>query len=155
MARRHDDDAFDENGLLRDGGTARVSMLMKDADAFLVPAVMKDDEGKDVHLESWQRNVLYAHRLGLNDSLDLHRPGPRFCTDAAALEAKEAAYQQMKRELQDAWHPAPAAAASGDDVIRVYTNDREVARRHNTGDAVRDAYLDSVADLTSAWSRNG
>jgi hypothetical protein len=29
----------------------------------------------------------------------------------------------------------------------------EVARLHNTGDAKRDAYLDSVSDLENAWHR--
>jgi len=33
------------------------------------------------------------------------------------------------------------------------TNDREVARIHNTGDARTDAYLDQLHDLTTAWSR--
>jgi hypothetical protein len=32
-------------------------------------------------------------------------------------------------------------------------NDREVARVHNAGDPLRDAYLDGVADLTTAWAR--
>jgi hypothetical protein len=33
------------------------------------------------------------------------------------------------------------------------TNDREIVRVHDTGDAVRDSYLDQVHDLTTAWSR--
>ena len=33
------------------------------------------------------------------------------------------------------------------------TSDREVPRIHNTGDATRDAYLNSVFDLENAWHR--
>ena len=43
------------------------------------------------------------------------------------------------RELTDAWR--------GDH------NHREVPRKHFTGDATRDAFLDQVDDLQTAWSR--
>jgi hypothetical protein len=50
------------------------------------------------------------------------------------------ARDEYVRQLCDAWKSTS-------------TSDREVARVHDTGDAVRDAYLDQVADLTSAWER--
>ena len=46
----------------------------------------------------------------------------------------------MFAELQDAW--------KGNN-----TNDREVARMHNTGDARTDAYLDQKYDLENSWHR--
>ena len=52
------------------------------------------------------------------------------------------ARDEMIQEMTDAWRQ------------RANTSDREVARKHRTGDAVRDAYMDQLADLTTAWSRN-
>ena len=143
---RHDDDddAFDERGLLKDGRTARTRMMMKD----LVPLAL--DDGSTVDVEPWQRDVIVAARHGLADDgqLALHQPGPRYAADQAGLDAKAKAYAEMVRDMCDAWKsPVGPPAGTGN------ANDREVARMHNTGDAVRDAYLDSVADLTSAWSR--
>ena len=81
----------------------------------------------------------------------LHRPGSRHLIAGrkspdhpklAAMSYNRAqAYRDSVTEACDAWK------TNGN------TNDRECARVHNTGDARRDAYLDSVADLTSAWSR--
>ena len=85
-----------------------------------------------------------------NSGLALSRPGARYLTagtrtpDHAALVMRDhlrrEARDQHVADLQDAW--------KGNN-----TNDREVARVHNTGDAVRDSYLDQVHDLTTAWSR--
>jgi hypothetical protein len=136
MTRKLDRDGrpIEDDDVLRDGETVRVPMILRD--------------GSTVDLEDWQRDVIYAHRLGLDDGLDLHRPGPRYCTDEAGLDANAKAYADGVREMCDAWKtPARPPAGPGN------ANDREVARMHDTGDAVRDAYLDSIADLTSAWSR--
>ena len=132
-----DDDTFDENGLLRDGHRSRVPMMLRDADSLtpLQHAVAQD---------------AVARRFGLRDGNDLYAPGPRYCTDAAGLERKARAFAEMCDELQNAWK-TPSVASAGWKTNN--TNDREVARVHDTGDAVRDAYLDYVADLTSAWSR--
>jgi hypothetical protein len=116
---------MDERGLLRDGFRLRTPMMARDG------------------LRDVQRSVAQdavARRFGLRDGSDLHAPGPRYCTDAAGLERKARAYAEMCDELQSAWKTNNM-------------NDREVARLHDTGDPVRDAYLDYVADLTSAWSR--
>jgi hypothetical protein len=79
----------------------------------------------------------------------LHRPGFRYLhagvksVDHAVqavrdLERREA-FADSVVSLQDAW--------------KAGADDREVARVHNTGNPVADAYLDGVADLTTAWSR--
>jgi hypothetical protein len=97
MARHDDDDdAFGPDGLLKDGRRSRVPMLLKD--------------GSTVELEDWQREIIYAHRVGLSDAADLHRPGPRFSTDEAALDAKQAAYLEMVRDLDYRTAPKPPAA---------------------------------------------
>ena len=51
------------------------------------------------------------------------------------------ARDEMIQEMTDAWKQS------------ANTSDREVPRKHSTGDAVRDAYLDSVEDLTTSWAR--
>jgi hypothetical protein len=134
-----DQDPFDQNGLLRDGRRLRVPMMLRDADSLtpLQRAVAED---------------AVARRFGLRHAADLHAPGPRYCTDRAGLERKARAYAEMVEDMTNAWR-TPAAHHGVTDASARKTNDREVARVHNTGDAKRDAYLDYVADLTSAWQR--
>jgi hypothetical protein len=54
-----------------------------------------------------------ARRLGLNDSLDLHRPGPRYC-DQVGLDAKAQAYADDLRQTCDAWKTPPTEDLSGE-----------------------------------------
>jgi hypothetical protein len=85
-----------------------------------------------------------------NSGLALNKPGSRYLTagkhtpDHAALvmcdHQRREARDEYVQQLCDAWK------STG-------TSDREVARVHDTGDAVRDSYLDQVHDLTTAWSR--
>lgn len=117
------DDAFDANGILRDGKTMTVGMLMRDSMTPLRRAVAEEA----------------ARGYGLINAAR-HQPGPCFCTDQVANGARAQAYQDAKRELEGAWK-------------KNSMSDREVARVHDTGDPVRDAYLDQVYDLTTAWSR--
>jgi hypothetical protein len=141
--RQHDtddDDMFDERGLLRDGGRIRVSMMMRDADGLT-------DLQRSVRDATASLRVVDAFG---NSGLALSRPGARYLTagtsttDHAALVMRDhlrrEARDQQVADLQDAW--------KGNN-----TNDREVAREHNTGDAVCDSYLDQIHDLTTAWSR--
>jgi hypothetical protein len=71
----------------------------------------------------------------------LHRPGSRHLVAGAGTvdHMRREARDQYAADLQDGWKNG--------------TSDRKIARIHNTGDAVRDAYLDQVHDLTTAWSR--
>ena len=68
-----DDDAFDENGVLKDGRRIRVPLMMRDGVS-------------DVHAS---RKTPWPAGSDCAVS-DLHAPGPRYCTDRAALDAKEA-----------------------------------------------------------------
>jgi hypothetical protein len=126
----------DDVDILPDGGKLRVPMMLRDADT-LTPMRLAQDA--------------VARRFGLRHALDLHQPGPRFCTDAAANDAKRQAYLDSVRDLTEAWRNPPPSASDAWKTNNM--SDREVARVHNTGDPVRDAYLDQVADLTSAWQR--
>jgi hypothetical protein len=97
---------------------------------------------RDASLSEVQRAVMRdkaARGYGLVDAAR-HPPGPCFCADQVANDAREQAYRNAKREVEAAWKTNNMS-------------DREVARVHDTGDAVRDAYLDQVHDLTTAWSR--
>jgi hypothetical protein len=136
MKRRDDDDE-----VLRDGGTVRVPMMLRD--------------GSTVELEDWQRNVIYAHRFGLDDRLALHKPGQRFCTDQVANDAREEVYQDEKRKLQDAWRqPVGDAAPPPIESRANMTDARSVPRTMSLADAqaIRDAaYEQSVRELTEAW----
>jgi hypothetical protein len=135
-----EDDMFDERGVLRDKRSVRVPMMMR------------DDDG----LTALQRSVRDAtaplrvvDAFG-NSGLALHRPGARYLTagtrttDHAALVMRDhlrrEARDQYVADLEDAW--------KGNN-----TNDREVARIHNTGDARTDAYLDQKYDLENSWQR--
>jgi|SRR6516225_7529600 hypothetical protein len=91
-----------DDDVIADGGVVRVPLMLRD--------------GSTVDLEPWQRDVILGARLGLEDGESLHRPGARFCTDAAANEAVAKAYLQSVRELQDAWRH-PTRDAGRDDPI--------------------------------------
>ena len=118
--------------VLRDGERVRVPMMLRDG-------MLSDSEL--AALPSWQRDHIVAHRFWLNDSLDLHKPGPRYVTDKAALEAKQKAYEDSVVAFAEAWR------TSANDPIR------EAAVPRGTGDARMDAYLESVDDLQNAWKR--
>jgi hypothetical protein len=155
MARRHDDDdEFDDDEVLRDGHRLHVRM-MQDG---LVPVELSD--GTTARLAPWQHAALIAARHGLADdgSMALHRPGPRYAADQAGFDAKAQAYAEMIADMENAWRKPPGEPA---DVVRelcdarkAKTNDeREVERKHNTGNPVADAYMDQLEDLTTAWVR--
>ena len=111
----HDDyeDFFDERGLLRDGKSVRVSLMMRDGMSSLQRSIAEDAA---------------ARRFGLRHALDLHQPGPRFCTDAVANDAREQAYLDMVEDMQNAWRTpsaAPRAAARDATPARpIYDADR-------------------------------
>ena len=139
MPKRYDDDdgdAFDERGLLKDGRRVRVPLMMRDGMSPLQRSVAEDAA---------------ARRFGLRNALDLHQPGPRFCTDAVANDAREQAYQEMCDELVNAWRtpsaplPAPGAAARDAEPARPVYDAAE-------GRRIKQAAYDAmVAEMCSAW----
>jgi hypothetical protein len=149
MTRFRSDD--DDESVLPDGGTVRVPMMLRD--------------GTLVEVEDWQRDVILAaraadaadaaRRFGLSDALDLHKPGQRFCVDAAARAHVEEVYQDEKRKLQDAWRqPVGDAAPPPIESRANMTDARSVPRTMSLADAqaIRDAaYEQSVRELTEAW----
>jgi hypothetical protein len=141
--RQHDtdDDLFDERGLLRDGRRIRVPMMLRDSADGLT------DLQRSVRDHFAPARVVDSFG---NDGLALCKPGARYLTAGAGTvdHAKQVMADHMRREardqhvadLQDAW--------KGNN-----TNDREVPRVHDTGDARLDAYMDEKRDLETAWQR--
>jgi hypothetical protein len=140
--RQHDtddDDPFDERGILKDKRSVRVPMMMRDSADGLT------DFQRSVRDEFPPARVVDAFG---DAGAGLHRPGLRYLVAGAGTvdHAKQVMADHMRREARDEYIADLQDAWKGN-------NDREVARVHDTGDAVRDAYIDSVADLTTAWSR--
>jgi hypothetical protein len=135
-----EDDMFDERGLLKDKRSVRVPMMMRDsADGLTaLQRSVRDATGP----------LRVVDAFG-NGGLALSRPGARYLTagtctpDHAALVMRDHQRREARDEyitdLQDAWKNG--------------TNNREVARVHNTGDDRTDAYLDQKHDLENSWHR--
>jgi hypothetical protein len=98
-----DDDAFDENGILRDGHRARYPMTMMDS-GF-------DDTQRAVARDAHERRV--ATRFGLSDGSALHRPGFRHNVNDIGLDARIEAHELYRDETENAWRsPATRAGSS-------------------------------------------
>ena len=132
-----DDDLFDERGLLRDGARIRIPMMMRDS----------ADLQRSVRDHFAPARVVDAFG---DAGAGLHRPGSRYLVAGAGTvdHAKQVMADHMRGEARDQHIADLRDAWKGNN-----TDDREVARVHDTGDAVRDSYLDQVHDLTTAWSR--
>ena len=138
LNRYADDDDLDENGLLKDGRSARISMMMRDG------------------LTALQRSVRDAtaplrvvDAFG-NSGLALNKPGARYLSagehtvDHAALVMRD----HQRREARDEYVQDLCNAWKGDNA-----NDREVPSVHNTGNPIADAWLDQLHDLQNSWAR--
>ena len=141
MAGRYDDDddesPFDRNGLLKDGRTTRVSMMARDGLSDVQRTIMADKAARQ-----------------FDDSGCRHQLGLRYLPTRLGASARQSLRCDVRR-TPDAWKtPSSPAVTEASNLWKTNNmSDREVARLHNTGDARRDAYLDYVADLTSAWQR--
>jgi hypothetical protein len=141
--RRYNDDyedAFDERGILRDGRRVRVPMQFMDS----MQRAVRERFGSGPSIAD--SHILVVDAFGKPAG---HRPGPCYLripehmTDHAIAAAQDhnraQAYADFVASLQDAW--------KGD------SNSREVARLHDTGDPINDAYLDQISDLENAWAK--
>jgi hypothetical protein len=124
--------------------------VLRDGQRIVVPLNMRDGMSpvqRAVAAEATARCVTVVDGLGRPAG---HRPGacylrtvPHTADHAVAVtreHLRREAYADAVTEASNAWKSSDIGG-------------REVPRLHDTGDAVRDAYLDSVADLTTAWSR--
>jgi hypothetical protein len=86
----HEDDAYDENGLLRDGHKIRVPLTMRDA---MTP----------LQREIATQRARITDASGNCDGFAFSRPGYRILVDAAARDARETAYAEYLDDLTNAW----------------------------------------------------
>jgi hypothetical protein len=103
-------DRVDDDEMLQDGGRRLVPLMLKDAAG--------NDTGEVVQVERWQADAIWASRFKLDDGAALHKPGPRYCTDQAGLDAKAEAYADGVREMCDGWKNPPAESNSGSGEFR-------------------------------------
>ena len=89
-----EDDAFDENGLLRDGHKSRVPLTMRDA----MTPLQREIATKRARLTDGNGNC---------DEFAFSRPGYRILADAAVNDARAAAYQEYLDYITNAWHTKP------------------------------------------------
>jgi hypothetical protein len=132
--------------ILKDGERLRVPLQLMDAVQHDVAATCVP-LGEDAMPQD-QKTTVVLDGLG---RLAGSRPGHCYLhsgantTDHAVQITAEMncrnARDEMIQEMTDAWRQ------------RANTSDREVPRKHSTGDAVRDAYLDQIDDLQNAWAR--
>ena len=141
-----DDPRVDERGLLRDGESFRVPMIMRDS------------------ANAW-RNDMHAHFLaqdsvrgskalvtdGSSDPLALHRPGWRYSTDASARmtadASKQAAYAEADRRDANAWR---GETGTTDPFIDQREGDLCTNRQRRV-DAREQAYLDYDREQAERW----
>ena len=92
-----EDDAFDENGLLRDGHKTRVPLTMRDA----MTPLQREIATKRARVTDGNGNC---------DEFAFSRPGWRILADASvndARAAREAAYQEYVDYITNAWRTKP------------------------------------------------
>ena len=77
-----------EDALLKDGETFRVPLYMRDG--AINPDLTQSQRAKAGAHQQYQDAA--ARKFGLTDGLQLHRPGFRYNTDAAAQERTRQAY---------------------------------------------------------------
>jgi hypothetical protein len=96
------------DGILRDGQSVRVALYMKDGS--INPRFTATQRGKAA---SQQTEDAVARRFGLSDGLQLHKPGFRRVTDAAALERVQQAYANVDAAAANAWRSDASGSFRG------------------------------------------
>jgi hypothetical protein len=144
----NEDDDFDERGVLKEGRTLRVGMQFMDSMSPLQRAIATDSTMSKVR-DVITNDAQVVDAFG-DSGLALSKPGPRYLTadrDSVQYAVQVTADHNRREAYADALHETC-------DAWRGKNRDLyEVPRIHNTGDATRDAYLDSVSDLENAWHR--
>jgi hypothetical protein len=87
------------DGILRDGQSVRVSLFMRDG--AINPDLTPTQRGKALH--QTQAEDAIARRYGLEGVGQLHKPGFRRNSDAAALARVQQAYTDAETADANAW----------------------------------------------------
>jgi hypothetical protein len=143
----YEDDVLDERGLLRDGKRIRIPLTLMDG---LSRSVAE-------HFTDTRTTVVdgLGRPAGNRPGAVYLRTNPHTTDHAVAVTQRvmaDKARREWIDEMTNAWKNKPED--DPDPFIRALAGtDREVARLHNTGNPVADAYADSILDLTTSWSR--
>jgi hypothetical protein len=144
MTLRHrredaDDEAFDDNGLLRDGKSVRVPLTMRDGDSF-------SPVQRAVALSSSRASVTDAS----GGTIGLHRPGFRIpaadAADAARTSALEASYDEYQKYIGDAWR-----TPSGSVAARTETPRDQRSEQQDHQQTMDEIYAAHDETLRNAW----
>lgn len=129
-----DDDAFDENGILKDGKRYRI------------PLRMMDSLQRAVHDHAAARQA-----VRIIDA-PLHQPG--FVRDMRAVADRQAIYDEYDASVSAAWKNPPICRNGF-----VGSQEDEPHRQGSGRDATRDdkqaAYAEYEADIANAWRGAG
>jgi hypothetical protein len=118
-------DDFDENGILKDGHSVRVPMIVRD-DAQI---------GRRVPMRGLMANATPSGRLhDGGGAAEGHRPGFVVSNDAAARDARAGAYAAYERDLTSAWRRGSVSDVQARDPR---------GREAGTGETKREADVES------------
>jgi|ERR1019366_5313085 hypothetical protein len=133
MTRYDDDDDFDENGVLRDGRSIHVPLMMCDS----------------IQREVARHGLATRLHDGRGGPVG-HRPSFVYSTDASLNDAREEAYRLYDQEMGERWRHGDAGGEFHSQREQG-SNPRELPLKRFTGDARTDAYLSREEYDTNAW----
>jgi hypothetical protein len=143
----NEDDDFDERGVLKEGRTLHVGMQFMDSMSRAIATDSTMRKVRDAITHDTSATVVDAFG---DSGLALNKPGSRYLT--AGHRSIDHAVQTTRE--YERWQAYADCVQATCDAWRGNNRDlHEVPRIHNTGDATRDAYLDSVSDLVNSWHR--
>jgi hypothetical protein len=138
MTRRyedfHEDDAFDDNGLLRDGHKIRVPLTMRDA---MTP----------LQREIATKRARLTDGTGNYSKLAFSRPGWRMLADASVNDARETAHAEYLADLTTAWRRGAGKEEVVSDVPKTSGNDAMPVSDIET------AYRLYAEEISQAWKK--
>jgi hypothetical protein len=170
MPKKPKIEVFDRHGnvvhddVIPDGGHVHVPMMLRDADQVRRRRKVQqrdpmgreagtfeeeEDNKEDAMSIDTDAATIVVDGFGRSDLAAMSRPGSRYLH--SGRKTLDHVRQVTRRAMVDEAYRDSVAGASN--AWRRNVSDREIAVTSNTGDAVRDAYLDQLADLTSAWQR--
>jgi hypothetical protein len=129
MTRYDDDEPFDERGILKDGRSARVPMMMRDAMSPLQRAVAQHSRGGPVG----------------------HKPGFVYSTDASLNDAKTRAYAEYDAEQRDAYKYPLGFRGARDVTSDVHNGPKEQRQDTMSVDQREQAYREREDADANAW----
>ena len=131
----------EEDAILRDGQSFRVPLYMRDG--IINPDLTPTQRGKAMH----QTEDAAARKFGLTDGLQLHRPGFRYNTDAAAVERSRQAYADAEAADANAWRDTASVKPSASSAADPGNSQRKGAAT----DARAEAYRAYDEEMQNAW----